>query len=182
MPKRKIQRKKSPKKQIKRKHSRRYSRKLSKKKNKRRKKSRCMRSRKRYRKKSRRGKRKIQYGCAKQRGGSADACVNYGCEYPQSMGQTFTGTELNTLKSDLIPQSTQQRLPIINYGGEPQKGGGAIGYDGLGTSKIIDFGIGNPLTAIRNGFNYGYNLKRTWNGDRSVDSASPIVQNNMDHS
>ena len=95
--------KKVQKKQIKRKHSRRYSRKLSKKKNKRRKKSRCMRSRRRYRKKTRRGKRKIQYGCAKQRGGSADACVNYGCEYPQSMGQTFTGTELNTLKSDLIP-------------------------------------------------------------------------------
>ena len=114
MPKRKIQRKKSPKKQIKRKHSRRYSRKLSKKRNKRRKKSRCMRSRRRYRKKSRRGKRKIQYGCAKQRGGSADSCVKYGCEYPQSMGQTFTGTELNTLKNDLIPQSTQQRLPIIN--------------------------------------------------------------------
>ena len=182
---RKLKRRKSPKKHIKKKYLRKSSRKNTRKKSRRRRKyrkSKCARSRKRYRKKSRKGKRKIQYGCAKQRGGSADSCVKYGCEYPQGMGQTFTGTELNTLKSDLIPQSTQQRVPLINYGDNGQKGGGAIGYDGLGTSKLIDFGVGNPLTAIRNGFNYGYNLKRTWNGDSSVDSANPIVQNNMDHS
>ena len=111
-----------------------YSRKHSKKRRKR-KIKRCRRSRKLYRRKSKRGYKRVQRGCAKQRGGS---CVDYNCEYPHNMGSIITGTKNNLQGADLIPQTTQNRLPYMPV---KQNGGALIGFDGLGTSKLIDFGF-----------------------------------------
>ena len=113
---------------------------------------------KRYKKKSKRH-RNVQLGCSKQRGG------NYGCEYPSNMGQIMTGRPLNTLSHDLIPQTTQSRHPSSQQGG---------GFDGLGTSKLIDFGGSGLLTATRGGINSLFNLKQVWNADRRIESSDPI--------
>jgi len=161
----------------KRRHSKRRSKK-------RRRKSRCKRSRKVYRKKkSKRGYRGVQMGCAKQRGGAAN-CVDYNCEYPSNMGSIITGTKYNLQGSDLqnadlIPRTTQNHFPALP---PKQTGGGLFGFDGLGTSKLIDFGLSHPLTTMRNSMNYLYDFKNTWDADRQVASADPIVAHKMDNS
>ena len=156
---------------------RRYSKKRSQKR-KRRSKSRCKRSRKVYRKrKNKKGYRGVQTGCAKQRGGAS--CLDYNCEYPHNMGAIVTGTKYNLQGSDLTPQTTQNRLPSL---APKQSGGGLIGFDGLGTSKLIDFGLSHPLTTARNGMNYLRDVKNTWNADRQVASADPTIPVKMDNS
>ena len=156
---------------------RRYSRKRSQKRRRRRK-SRCKRSRKVNRKrKKRNGYRGVQTGCAKQRGGAS--CVDYNCEYPGNMGAIVTGTKYNLHGSDLTPQTTQNRLPSL---APKQSGGSLIGFDGLGTSKLIDFGLSHPLTTARSGMNYFRDIKNTWNADRQVASADPVVPGKMDNS
>tara|TARA_Y100000389_G_C17410126_1_gene490387 strand:- start:439 stop:972 length:534 start_codon:yes stop_codon:yes gene_type:complete len=158
---------------------RNYTRKRSQKRRRRkRKKSRCKRSRKVYRKrKNRKGYRGVQTGCAKQKGGAN--CSDYNCEYPHNMGEIMTGTKNNLQGSDLIPETTQNRLPSL---APKQSGGGLIGFDGLGTSKLIDFGLSHPLTTARNGMNYMRDMKNTWNADRKVASADPTIPGNMDDS
>ena len=135
------------------------------------------RSKKVKKKKMKRRYRRVQKGCAKQKGGSN--CVDYNCEYPKNMGEIMTGTKNNLQGSDLIPETTQNRLPSL---APKQSGGSLIGFDGLGTSKLIDFGLSQPLTTARNGMNYFYDIKNTWNGDRKVASADPIVPGKMDNS
>ena len=81
------------------------------------------------------------------------------------MGQIVTGRPLNTLSHDLIPQTTQSRHPSSQTGG---------GFDGLGTSKLINFGGSGLLTATRGGINSLFNLKQVWNADRRIESADPI--------
>lgn len=169
---------KNIKKKIRRKNikKRRYSKKLSRRRRK--KKSRCKRSRKVYRKrKSKRGYRGVQMGCAKQRGGAS--CVDYNCEYPHNMGSIITGKTNNLQGSDLTPQTTQNRLPSLAL---KQSGGGLIDFDGLGTSKFIDFGLSHPLTTVRNGVNYMLDMKNTWDADRQEASADPIIPHKMDNS
>ena len=173
----KYNKKKNKKSLKKRKYSKKskYSKKLS---QRRQRKSRCKRSRKVYRKrKYRKGYRGVQTGCAKQRGGAS--CVDYNCEYPNNMGDIITNTKYNLQGSDLTPESTQNRLPSLP---PKQSGGGLIGFDGLGTSKLIDFGLSNPLTSARNSTNYIKDIKNTWNADRQVASADPTVVTRMDNS
>jgi hypothetical protein len=121
---------------------------------------------KKYKKKYNK-KRRIQLGCSKQRGG------NYACEYPKNMGEIITGTPLNQMGTDLTPQSTQARHPATQQGG---------GFDGLGTSKLINFGGSSFLTATRGGINSLYNVKQLWNADRYAESADPVdVSKRMDN-
>jgi len=177
-----------------------------------RRKSICNRSRKVYRKrkKSKRGYRRVQMGCAKrqgakrqgsrqrgarqrgakrqgarqrgarqrgarQRGGAA----NYNCEYPNNMGEIITGTKNNLQWSDLTPQTTQNRLPSLAL---EQKGGGLIGFGGLGTGKLINLGLSHPLTTVRNSMNYLSDIKNTWDADRQLASADPVIAHKMDNS
>jgi hypothetical protein len=125
------------------------------------KKSPCKRKRK-VQKKSRKklGYKRVQMGCAKQRGGN---CTDRSCEYPENTGEIITGIGKNLYLNDLTPQSTQQRYP--------QHG---AGFDGLGTSKFIDFGGSGLLTTIRNGINSLGNVKQTWNADRKIESSDPV--------
>lgn len=90
----------------------------------------------------------------KQRGGSR-AC---------HMGEVFTGYTRNNynLKGSLYPVSTQNHIPKMSGGG-------------LFSQRAIDFGLGNALTFARDGVNHLTNLKQTWNGDRHVDSADPVI-------
>ena len=175
------------------KYNKKNKRKKSKKKSKRlRRKSICNRSRKVYRKrkKSKRGYRRVQMGCAKrqgakrqgsrqrgarQRGGAA----NYNCEYPNNMGEIITGTKNNLQWSDLTPQTTQNRLPSLAL---EQKGGGLIGFGGLGTGKLINLGLSHPLTTVRNSMNYLSDIKNTWDADRQLASADPVIAHKMDNS
>jgi len=180
------------------KYNKKNQRKKSKKKSKRlRRKSRCNRSRKVYRKrkKSKRGYRRVQMGCAKRLGskrrgskrrgskrrGSKQmgGAANYNCEYPNNMSEIVTGTKNNLQGADLTPQTTQNRLPSLAL---EQKGGGLIGFDGLGTSKLIDFGLSHSLTTARNGMNYLSDIKNTWDADRQVASADPVIAHKMDNS
>jgi len=118
---------------------------------------------KKYRKsKNKKGYKGVQLGCSKQRGGNF---ANQACEYPSNMGEIVTGTPLNKLNSDVIPQTTQSRHPGAQLGG---------GFDGIGTSKLINLGGSSLLTATRGGINSLSNLKRVWDADRRIESADPI--------
>ena len=119
---------------------------------------------KKYKKKSKnkKGYKGVQLGCSKQRGGNF---ANQACEYPSNMGEIVTGTPLNKLNSDVIPQTTQSRHPGAQLGG---------GFDGIGTSKLINLGGSSLLTATRGGINSLSNLKRVWDADRRIESADPI--------
>jgi hypothetical protein len=168
-------------------------RKKSKKKSKRlRRTSSCNRSRKVYRKrkKSKRGYRRVQMGCAKRRGSKRrgskrrgvrqmGGAANYNCEYPNNMGEIVTGTKNNLQGADLIPHTTQNRLPSLAL---EQKGGGLIGFGGLGTGKLINLGLSHPLTTVRNSINYLSDIKNTWDADRQEASADPIIAHKMDNS
>lgn len=117
-------------------------------------------SRKKSRKKSRRSRsrknktKRRRYRSRKQRGG------NRACH----MGEVFTGYGINNynLKGSLYPVSTQDHVPKMSGGG-------------LFSQRAIDFGLGNALTFTRDGVNHLTNLKQTWNGDRHVDSADPVI-------
>ena len=132
----------------------------------------CRRNRRVSRKRKKSRGHRVQMGCAKQKGGSSD--LNYNCNYPRNMGSIITGTKNNLQCSDLVPETTQNRIP--------QKGGGIIGFDGFGTSKMVDFGLSNLLTTAREGVNGIVNVKSTWNADRRVASADPVVSHKMDNS
>lgn len=116
-----------------------------------------------YKKKSKKHRR-IQLGCSKQKGGN---CTDRSCEYPKNMGEIMTGTPNNLHYADLTPRTTQNRHPNAQLGG---------GFGGLGTSKLIDFGGSGLLTAARDGVNHLYNYKRTWDADRHIVSADPVVK------
>jgi len=154
---------------------RRYKRKQSKKM-----KRVCSRSKYRRKRRTRKQKKykRVQRGCSrKQRGGNA--CI-YNCEYPNNMGEIVTGTKQNLHYSDLTPHTTQNRHPN-QY--NSQQGGGIIGYDGLGTGRLIDFGGSSLLTGARQLVNDVYNVKNTWNADHKVESADPVVATDrMDNS
>ena len=146
----------------KRRGGKRYKRRRKKSSNKRLlKKNSCKRKRK-VQKKSRKvkGYKRVQMGCAKQKGGN---CADRSCEYPENAGEIMTGVKRNLYLNDLTPQTTQQRYP--------QHG---AGFDGLGTSKLIDFGGSGLLTSFRNGANSLYNVKKTWNADRHIESSDPV--------
>jgi hypothetical protein len=110
-------------------------------------------------------------GCAKQNGG-------YSCEYPKNMGEIITGKANNLHYADLTPKSTQNYNPIQLK----QSGGNFTKFDGIGTSKLINFGLSNPLTNARGVVNSISNLKNTWDADRHVSSADPVVFGEMDNS
>ena len=174
--KRKMNKRKSNKKMYKKKSSRKQNRRKYTKKMKRV----CSRSKYRRKRRSRKQRKykRVQRGCSrKQRGGNA--CI-YNCEYPNNMGEIITGTKQNLHYSDLTPHTTQNRHPNPYTS---QQGGGIIGYDGLGTGRLIDFGGSSLLTGARQLVNDVYNVKNTWNADHKVESADPVeATDRMDNS
>tara|TARA_B100000795_G_scaffold267547_3_gene252601 strand:+ start:3236 stop:3583 length:348 start_codon:yes stop_codon:yes gene_type:complete len=113
-------------------------------------------------------------GCAKQ---GAKQNGGYSCEYPKNMGEIITGKSNNLHFADLTPKSTQNYNPIQLK----QQGGGLINFDGMGTGKLIDFGLSNTLTNARSVANSLSNLKSTWDADRHVSSADPVDFGKMDN-
>ena len=127
------------------------------------------RKRKTKRRKNRR-RRRTRRRSRRMRGGGAlqGSCVNWNCDVPSNIGETFTGYKYNTNPYLPDPKSLNSNIKIKPKM-KMQKGGGL-------PALMEDFGLGDLLLGYWKGSNAVANTKYRYTGAKPKVGADPMNQ------